>query len=200
MNSELFDRLTALIAEPLDLVQFISIGTSLHDPPNTVDVSCHPGTPLVFTFSGTHVVFYCKPGATVGIDIPTSGIDPATYLAAPFPTDNDDSVVRMPVFPFLDGPHGNSFHTDGFIDSLTLIHRSRNDEFDGIAAVVFEFHDSAMFALSAAHESHFCYAFNNYCRQLLTESATSPNHKLRTLRRTGGVTPKPVDSVLWMVD
>ena len=200
MNAELFDQLAALIVEPLNMVQLLSVGTPLDGAPNTVDVSCHPGTPVVISFASTHLVLYCQSGATVGIDVVTGKLAPEKYLAEPFPSDDDDVVVRIPLFPFLEGPHDSSFHNDGLMDAMTLIYRSKDDGYDGIAAVIFEFHDSTMFALSAVHESHFCYAFDNYCRQLLNESAASPNHTLRTIRRNSDVAPMPVDSVLWMVD
>ena len=121
MNSELSDQLTTLITQPLEMVSLFSVGSPLCESPATIDVDCHPGTPLVFTFAGKHVVFHCQNGATVGIDIVVGELTPAKYFTHPPFTDEEDVIVQMPITPFLDGPHGNSVYNDGFVD-LSLIH------------------------------------------------------------------------------
>ena len=200
MNAELFTQLSDLISKPVDMVELLSTGAPDYDAPNVISVDCHPGTPLVFTFAETRVVFHCKSGATVGVDIVATEFDPTQYFAEPMPDDEDYVIVQIPIFHFLEGPHGQSFHSGSqFVDSITFVHRKSDDGFDGIAAVVFAFHDSTMFGLSAVHESHFCYTFNNYCTQLLTESDASPAHSLHTIRRDAS-SPLTVDSVMWMVE
>lgn len=173
----------------------VSVGSRLDTAPNVIDVDCRPGTPIVFSFGSSRLIFHCQSGATVGVDTASENFSPSEYLQDPL-MDEDAGVVQYPIHPFL---HGRNGYDHVYVDSITLIERTIQDGFDGIAAVVLEFDNSTLFGFSAIYESHFCFAFNDVCRQLLSESNHSESHTLHSIKRVGS-SRKSIDSVLWMVN
>lgn len=201
MDEQTNKHLSELIAQPVEMIELLSSGHILDEAPSPVaTVDCHPGTPIVFSFKTASVAYTCNSGAIVDVTIFPKAFspddlfqdDPVLYSEGCF-------IVRTPIIHLLEGPHGDCFWSQKFyIDSVSFIYRKSGDEYGGLAAVVFTFHDSNQFGISAAHESHFSYCFNNHCAQLINEVKNSDKHFVETIYRQGS-NPRSADSLLWMV-
>jgi len=195
MLEPLIDQFAEVIEQPVELVRTWSAGWLEEDRP-VFSVSVHPGTPLVLSFGEIHAVCSCCSGSTINIRLTTKEIDAVHGFSEKL--DEEITATAIPIYPLLEGPHGDYFYGQKmFLDSASFIARHR--ERAGLAAVVFSFHDSVRFAVSAAHESHFCYLFNDYCDQLINEAEMSPQHSVHTVRRHSQ-SPRLVKSLLWMIE
>ncbi len=190
------------ISQPIEMIELLSSGNLVLGTNKPVaDIDCHPGTPIVLTFSDYCVVLTCESNSQVNVQkLPKNFDCDDLFRMDPILYDQERFAARIPLVPFLSGPHIDCLCSDyQFIDAITLISRRENKLPPVLAAVVLTFHGSIQFGVSAVRESHFCYCFNEHCRLLVAEATASPKHVVLEISRPDSVT-REAGSMLWMVE
>ena len=193
----------AFIEYPIEMLHLISTGNLVEETPKSVaDIDCYPGTPLMFSFASNCIVLTCEPNAIIGVRQFPRQFD-LDVLFHRDPVDYEDGcfIAQQPIWHFLQGPFGHCFHDQGGlrIDRIDFIARKDSGDTQSLAGMIFSFHDGIRFGISAAHESHFCYCYNDHCDQLSKEARSSINHVVASVVRKNAE-PRSPDSMLLMVE